>query len=47
MIKREAQNKLKFLAKSFPAIAVIGPRQSGKTTLVKTAFPKKPYILIP
>ena len=46
MLKREAQNKLKSLAKSFPAVAVIGPRQSGKTTLVRTAFPKKPYILL-
>jgi uncharacterized protein len=29
------------LARKFPVIAVIGPRQSGKTTLVKTAFPEK------
>ena len=24
-------------------MAVIGPRQSGKTTLVKLVFPDKPY----
>jgi len=44
MIIRDAQNKLIQLANSFKAIAVIGPRQSGKTTLVKATFPKKKYI---
>lgn len=46
MIKRQAQKKLKSLAESFPSLAVIGPRQSGKTTLVKNLFPKKPYVLL-
>ena len=46
MIKRESEKKLRQLAKGFPAIAVIGPRQSGKTTLVKKVFPKKPYVLL-
>ena len=46
MIKRNAEAKLKSLARSFPAVAVIGPRQSGKTTLVKKLFPKKPYVLL-
>lgn len=32
------------LAGSYPVITVIGPRQSGKSTLVKMAFPDKPYI---
>ncbi|MBI5754779.1 AAA family ATPase, partial [Candidatus Peregrinibacteria bacterium] len=27
-------------SKTFPAIVVTGPRQSGKTTLLKTLFPK-------
>ncbi|WP_396178222.1 ATP-binding protein [Flavobacterium sp.] len=44
MIQREAKIKLEQLAKTFKAIAVIGPRQSGKTTLVKSTFPDKPYI---
>lgn len=44
MIQRDAKTKLESLAKSFKAIAVIGPRQSGKTTLVKSTFPNKPYI---
>jgi predicted AAA+ superfamily ATPase len=43
MISREARIKLIDLSKSFKAIAVIGPRQAGKTTLVKTTFPNKPY----
>jgi predicted AAA+ superfamily ATPase len=43
MIARDAQIKLKQLGKSFKAIAVVGPRQSGKTTLVKTLFGDKPY----
>ena len=44
MIQRDAKTKLESLAKSFKAIAVIGPRQSGKTTLVKNTFPNKPYV---
>lgn len=31
------------LAKGFPILALTGPRQSGKTTLSKLAFPEKPY----
>lgn len=46
MIKRTAEAKLKSLAESFPAVGVIGPRQSGKTTLVKNLFPWKPYVLL-
>jgi predicted AAA+ superfamily ATPase len=44
MIKRQLQSKLTSLSKQFPVISVIGPRQSGKTTLVKTTFPKYQYI---
>jgi len=44
MIQREAEKKLIQLAKSFKVVAVIGPRQSGKTTLVKKIFHKKEYI---
>lgn len=44
MIYREAKTKLQELANSFKATAVIGPRQSGKTTLVKTTFVDKPYV---
>jgi len=45
-IEREAETKLKSLARGFPAVVVIGPRQSGKTTLVRATFPDKPYVLL-
>ena len=44
MIKRIAQKELLNLSKQYKAIAVVGPRQSGKTTLVKLVFPDKPYV---
>jgi predicted AAA+ superfamily ATPase len=30
----------------YPIVAITGPRQSGKTTLVKDLFPDRPYILL-
>ncbi len=44
MIKRKAYNALERLAKQFPVVAITGPRQSGKTTLAKAAFPQKRYV---
>lgn len=44
MIERQAHNTLQTLAQGFPFVAITGPRQSGKTTLARTAFPAKPYI---
>ena len=44
MVERKAAQELKNLAKQYKAIAVIGPRQSGKTTLVKQVFGNKPYV---
>jgi len=44
MIKRDLIKKLHSTAKTFPVAAIIGPRQSGKTTLAKMAFPHKPYV---
>lgn len=43
MIARKAQQELEDLATIFKAVAVIGPRQSGKTTLVRHLFSEKPY----
>lgn len=43
MLKRILSKKLKQLALKFPVISVTGPRQSGKTTLVKSVFPNKEY----
>jgi len=44
MIKREAGKTLLEMARGFPVVAVTGPRQSGKTTLVRALFPRKPYL---
>ena len=45
-IPREAATKLLELAAGFPAVVVVGPRQSGKTTLVRETFPEKEYVLL-
>jgi predicted AAA+ superfamily ATPase len=44
MIQREAESLLRTLAHEFKAVAVVGPRQSGKTTLVRSVFADKPYV---
>jgi uncharacterized protein len=44
MILRNAQKTLVSLSNQFKAIAVIGPRQSGKTTLVRAVFSDKEYV---
>jgi predicted AAA+ superfamily ATPase len=44
MLDRELAPTLRRLAQSFPAVAVTGPRQSGKTTLVRQVFADKPYV---
>jgi predicted AAA+ superfamily ATPase len=43
MIDRQALRLIGQLARGFPVIALTGPRQSGKTTLARQAFPDKPY----
>lgn len=44
MVKRELLSVLKARAAQFKAVLLTGPRQSGKTTLARSAFPKKPYV---
>lgn len=44
MVIRAATEEVKSLAKKFKAIAIVGPRQSGKTTLTKYVFKGKPYV---
>ncbi len=44
MIYREAEKELQLLSAQFKAVAVTGPRQSGKTTLVKKVFKEKAYV---
>ena len=46
MIARQAKYKLKEYSNEFPVVYVNGPRQSGKTTLVRSVFSKKPYVLL-
>lgn len=43
-IKREIKNAILDLIGKYPILAVTGPRQSGKTTLLKTMFPDYQYI---
>lgn len=43
MITRKITRELLDAAKEYPVVTVLGPRQSGKTTLVRMTFPKKPY----
>jgi predicted AAA+ superfamily ATPase len=44
MIQRQLETKLKQLYRYFPVVSLNGPRQSGKTTLLKNTFSKLPYI---
>ena len=44
MIKRDAENELSDLARQFKAVAVTGPRQSGKTTLTRYVFKDRSYV---
>ena len=43
MISRKIQDELLASAKEYPSVTILGPRQSGKTTLAQMAFPGKPY----
>lgn len=42
MIKRDLAARFRKAARSFPAITLTGPRQSGKSTLCRAMFPKHP-----
>ena len=44
MIEREITSCLKELFKQYPFVTVTGPRQSGKTTLCRAAFPHLAYV---
>ena len=44
MYKRDMALELTSLAAQYPVVTVIGPRQSGKTTLVRHTFPDKKYV---
>jgi len=44
MIPRALEKELRAEAKAYPIVTVMGPRQSGKTTLVRNTFKRKPYV---
>lgn len=44
MIERTSKELLLRLASQFPVVGIIGPRQSGKSTLAQSVFPDKRYI---
>ncbi len=44
MVHRFLKEKLLKAAAQYPVVTLTGPRQSGKTTLVKMAFPQYAYI---
>jgi predicted AAA+ superfamily ATPase len=44
MVPRSASVTIQELTRGYPVIAVTGPRQSGKTTLVRATFPDHPYV---
>lgn len=44
LIHRNAETTLTKLAAGYPVVAVTGPRQSGKTTLVRKCFADKAYV---
>ncbi len=44
MIPRHLSSRIRKYAKEYPILAIVGPRQSGKTTLVKSLFPSYKYL---
>jgi predicted AAA+ superfamily ATPase len=44
MIQRDLEPKLRQLAQQFPVVAILGPRQSGKTTLAQATFSQYKYV---
>ncbi len=44
MVNRTAEKLARTYSRQFRTLAIVGPRQSGKTTLAKKVFPKKEYV---
>ncbi|MDN5937725.1 MAG: AAA family ATPase, partial [Salinisphaera sp.] len=44
MVPRSAQAEIRQLAAGYPVIVVVGPRQSGKTTLCRAIFANHSYV---
>jgi predicted AAA+ superfamily ATPase len=43
-LPRDIQSEMMAMANAYPIVTVLGPRQSGKTTLVRQLFIHKPYV---
>jgi predicted AAA+ superfamily ATPase len=44
MYPRSAKDRLSSISQGFPVVVITGPRQSGKTTLARAAFPGYDYV---
>lgn len=44
MIPRRIMSIINDVRRSYPVLAIVGPRQAGKTTLARAAFADKPYV---
>ena len=44
MIKRTLETYIRRYSRQYPVVALVGPRQSGKTTLVRHIFPDHKYL---
>lgn len=44
ILSRDISEELLSLARQYPVVTLLGPRQSGKTTLVRRLFQHKPYV---
>ena len=44
MIERAISEKIRISTMQVPVVTVLGPRQAGKTTLVKSLFPEYAYV---
>ena len=44
MIERTLHKKLSELTQKYPIVTLTGPRQSGKSTLLRHAFPNYKYV---
>lgn len=44
MFNRQLAIELQEMMRYYPIVTIIGPRQSGKTTLVRALYPDRPYV---
>lgn len=44
LIERELKHELRAAAREYAVVTLLGPRQSGKTTLARVCFPDKPWV---